>query len=114
MSDWPEELDALTAAPKHHRVLLENDIVRVIETLVPPGETVPVHTHRWPGVSHLQTWSDFVRRDEKGEILLDTRTQVITRVEGGASWQNPLGPHSLENVGGQTLKVLTVELKNLP
>ena len=52
---WPDELDALTAAPKHHRRLLENERVRVLEVRIGPGEIVPVHTHRWPSVIYMQT-----------------------------------------------------------
>jgi hypothetical protein len=29
---WPDELDALVAAPENRHVMLENDQVRVIET----------------------------------------------------------------------------------
>ena len=47
---WPPELDALIAAPKHHTLILENDRMRLLDTVIPVGETVPVHTHRWPGV----------------------------------------------------------------
>ena len=49
MSDtnWPPELDALIAAPKQHRLLLENDRVRVLDTEIAPGDRTPVHTHRW-------------------------------------------------------------------
>jgi quercetin dioxygenase-like cupin family protein len=42
---WPRELDGVTAAPDHHKVLFENDQVRVIETTVRVGDTTPVHTH---------------------------------------------------------------------
>ncbi len=42
---WPESLDATTAAPNHHEVLLENDRVRVLDTRIGPGERTPVHTH---------------------------------------------------------------------
>jgi hypothetical protein len=46
----------------------------VLETRIPPGETTPVHTHRWPNVQHILSTSDFVRRDEAGEVVIDTRT----------------------------------------
>jgi quercetin dioxygenase-like cupin family protein len=45
---WPDALDAVIAAPHNHHVLFENDAVRVLDTTVRPGETVPLHTHRWP------------------------------------------------------------------
>ena len=46
--EYPDSLDAMVAAPESHRVLLENDDVRVLETTIHPGETIPLHTHRWP------------------------------------------------------------------
>jgi hypothetical protein len=45
MPQQVERLDAVTATPRFHRVLLENDFVRVLDTIVPPGEIVPLHTH---------------------------------------------------------------------
>ena len=58
---WPPELDALTAAPAFHDLLFENKQVRVLEAHVGPGQTVPVHTHCWPGVLYILSVSDFVR-----------------------------------------------------
>jgi quercetin dioxygenase-like cupin family protein len=47
-ADEAVALDAMTAAPHHHEVLLENDHVRVLDTRLPPGKRTPVHTHCWP------------------------------------------------------------------
>jgi hypothetical protein len=69
---WPTDLDALRAAPAQHRLLLENGQVRVLDTEVVPGERTPVHTHRWPTVHYVVSWSDFVRRDAAGTVLVDT------------------------------------------
>jgi hypothetical protein len=41
------------AAPKDHKILLENENVRVLEVTVLPGEIEPVHHHRWLGVKEL-------------------------------------------------------------
>jgi hypothetical protein len=43
---YPNELDALIASPQHHKLLLENETVRVIDTLIPPNETTELHTHK--------------------------------------------------------------------
>jgi hypothetical protein len=48
--EWPDELDALIAAPEDHQLLLGNDRVRVLLTTIPAGATPRVHTHRWPSV----------------------------------------------------------------
>ena len=111
MSDWPEHLDAVIAAGDHHRIVMENDSVRVLETRIEAGEIVPLHTHQWPAVNTLLSWSDFVRRDGDGNVMLDSREVGLRLEVGSASWQPALGPHTLENVGNQALHVITVELK---
>ena len=82
--DWSDSLDALVAAPQNHRLLFENDDVRVLDTRIGPGETVPVHTHRWPGVLYVRSSADFVRRDGAGNVLLDTREAGVVLEPGTA------------------------------
>jgi quercetin dioxygenase-like cupin family protein len=108
---WPVALDALEAAPGYHTLLMENESVRVLDTHVPAGETVPLHTHCWPAVQYILRWSDFVRRDGEGAVLLDSR--LGSRLaEGTAVWSGPLALHTLENVGGSEMRVLSIELKS--
>jgi hypothetical protein len=48
-SDFPEGYDAMQTAPKSHKVIFENALVRVLEvTVPPPGTTIPMHHHHWP------------------------------------------------------------------
>ncbi len=108
---WPPELDALIAAPQHHVLLMENEHVRVLETIVHPGETVNVHTHQWAAVAYIVSPSEFVRRDEFGEVLLDSRLTPGQVSVGRTIWSPSLGPHTFENVGDQTFHVITVEVK---
>ncbi len=112
--NWPDEMDALIAAPKHHRLLFENEQVRVLETVVAPGETVPVHTHRWPSVLHVVSMDDFVRRDETGRVLVDMRQTKTPPSPTPVLWTPPLPPHSLENVGQREIRCINVELKSPP
>ena len=110
--EWDESLDAMVAAASHHKILLENDQVRVLETKVAPGDRTPIHTHRWPGVLYVVSWSDFKRYDRTGELVFDSRT-ASSRTQAGASiWSGPIEPHFVENVGDQELRVIAVELKN--
>src|SRR2546428_11213436 len=95
---WPASLDALSAAPRHHTLLLENDRVRVLETRIPSGELVPLHTHRWPSVLHVLSWSDFIRRDASGAVLLDSRTTGRRGSPPSVAGPEEPPPHSLENV----------------
>ena len=98
------------AAPRHHRLLFENDAVRVLDTSVEPGGHVPLHTHRWPSVLYILGWSNFVRRDPEGAIVLDSRT-IEAIEQGRAVWSAAMPPHTLENVGDAELRVISVELK---
>ena len=107
----PDPLDALIAAPDHHRLILENESVRVLDTSIPPGSTTPLHTHVWPSVLHVLSWSSFVRRDETGNVLLDSRSVPELAASPGTIWSGPLGPHTLENVGTTTLHVIAIEIK---
>jgi len=108
---WPEALDALTAAPETHRVLFENDAVRVLETTIAPGQTTEVHTHRWPGVLYVLSFAHFVRRDGEGALLVDTRDAGALPEPGTALWSGSLPPHTLENVDMTEIRVIGVELK---
>jgi hypothetical protein len=109
--EFPEELDALTAAPDHHTLLFENTAVRVLDTRIPSGGRTAVHTHRWPSVLYVKSWSAFVRRDADGQVLLDSRTMPGLAASPGVIWSAPLAAHSLENVGEVELRVISVELK---
>jgi hypothetical protein len=40
----------VVAAPAHHKVIFENDRLRVLEVTLEPNDEEPVHHHRWPSV----------------------------------------------------------------
>jgi mannose-6-phosphate isomerase-like protein (cupin superfamily) len=105
-----DPLDAVTVALRFHRVLLENEITRVLDTTVQPGETVPLHTHRWPAVLYIVSWSNCVRRDADGRVTMDSRNAAAPQ-PGTALWSGPLAPHTLENVGDSELRVIAIEQK---
>ena len=47
---WDPALDAVTAAPKQHKVLFENERLRVLEVTLEGRDEEPVHHHRWSSV----------------------------------------------------------------
>ena len=112
--DWQsiDSLDALIAAPNHHKLLFENERVRVLYTSITAGDKVPVHTHRWPSVLYIQSWGEFVRCDENGKVLLDSRTVEAFKTPSEVLWSQPLPPHTLENVGSTSIDIIAVELKD--
>ena len=104
-----DELDGVIAAPQHHQVLFENDVVRVIETTIRAGDTTPVHTHLAPTAMYVVSGSHFIRRDPDGAVMVDTRADpafVLPRV----MYSPGTPPHTLENTGPDDLVVIGVEL----
>ncbi len=104
--------DAMLKAPDHHAVLLDNGKVRVLDTRVEPGQRTPVHAHEWPAALYVLSWSDFVRYDPQGKVLLDSRTFATRPPPASALWGEPIGPHYVENVGTAVLHILAVEIKD--
>jgi hypothetical protein len=105
---WTSENDALAAAPQNHKLLFENDDVRVLEVTVPAGVREPLHAHRYPSVlyylsaAHMTEYSPGVPAVDRGHK------------DDGEVIFLPVGPpHQMENMeGSKPLKAIRVELKN--
>lgn len=111
-ADWPKEKDAVVAAPKNHKIVLENENVRVLEVTVLPGETEPVHSHKWASVLYIQTAGDFIDRDGEGKIIFDSRKLPTPLTFPMTMWKDPEAPHSIENLSKTiTLRLIRVEMK---
>jgi hypothetical protein len=103
-------MDALLAAPTSHRVLLENDRVRVLEVVIEPQTLEPEHTHRAASVMIV---------DEPARIryYVGSAMQFESPEHSGAppavrvSWIEPEGPHSVENIDDRRYHAIRVELK---
>ena len=111
-ADWPKDSDAVIAAPKNHKVLLENDNVRVLDVTIAPGETEPVHSHRWPSVLYILSAEDFVDRDGQGNVIFDTRQMKTPLQYPVTMWKDPEAPHAAENLSKTvTVHLIRVEIK---
>ena len=113
MTAWPyhDSLDALTADPQHHHLVMENERVRVLQTVIPPGAHTAVHTHRWPSVLYMLSVSDFLRYDDRGTVITDSRAQPAIP-KGGAVYVPPMPPHSVRNIGATEIRMINVEWKD--
>jgi len=112
VNKWFDPLDAVTAAPQHHRVIFENEQVRVLDTRIAPGDTTPVHTHRWPSVVYTLQTGDFLRVSAADCSVIDTRSAPIIIELDTPKHLPPLTPHSVKNVGDTEMRAITVELKD--
>jgi hypothetical protein len=110
-TNWAPELDALRASPEHHKLLFENEHVRVLEVRINPGETTNIHTHKWPAMIYGLSWSDFERYDTDGNIILDSKNLSASPPQ--TWWAEPIPPHYLKNVGKKEIHNICVEMKNI-
>ena len=105
--------DGPVAAPEHHKVIFENDRVRVVDFRVKPGDTVPLHTHRWPTVNYVIALSEFLSYDRNGNLKHDSRSGETVQREGSVFYLPALPPlHSVENIGDGEIRGVAVELKD--
>ena len=88
-STWDPALDAVVAAPANHKVLYENERLRVLEVILGPDEEEPVHHHRWPSVFVFDQVQPPLHDFTPDGVMLPPNRDVIRAVEtgtGGDVW----------------------------
>ncbi len=106
-----DDLDGPIADPEHHRVVFENDHIRVLETIIPVGERTPLHTHLAKHLMVASSGSHFIRRDAGGAVVFDTRATEPPAVIKPIDWSDGTPAHTLENTGEDVIHVTAIELK---
>jgi len=106
--------DPLATLPANYRVVLENEIVRVLHVVYQPFEKLPVHDHpKTPTIYAYLSDSGPVRfRHEEEQAFALVRKPVKAgtfRVSPGR-----LEVHEVENLGGIASEFLRIELRRLP
>lgn len=104
-SDFPDGYDGVQAAPNSHKVVFENEFVRVLEvTIPPPGSTEPMHHHRWPGF--FLDWdtggpTPHVRYHRPDGSVRDNPSHDEPTHPGhwSVQWMKPEPMHAIEVVG---------------
>lgn len=105
---WDPRLDAVTAAPRSHMVLHENEEVRVLRVVIKPGHKEPYHTHKWPSI--------FIILKDAPVRYYDSSEQVRFESDGSTppwstEWMGPEALHSVENYGDEAIEAIRIEFK---
>ena len=96
--------DAVTVAPHMHKVLLENDRVRVIEYRGKPGDKAEMHSHPDGIIYHLEG------RVKLRSITPDGQVREVWVKPGDMMW-SPAHAHALEFIEGDKCRGLHIDLK---
>ena len=104
----------LKAAPEHHKPLLENEFVLVLDVSIPAGATVPAHLHPWPAVFITLTPGHLLFRNLAGEVVREVRPPIDIPEKPQVEWRKPdTEPILITNVGSSEQRALRIELKFL-
>jgi hypothetical protein len=111
---WPGDLDGVKAAPETHKVIFENEHVRVLEVTIPPHSKEPVHTHCLPSTLYIQQIGDIIVRDPDGKLIFDSRQMKENEKQKApfVLWNPGEGPHSDENPDDVPIKIIQIENKD--
>ena len=108
---WSAEFEAVKAAPGNHKVIFENDRVRVLDVVVPPRTKEPVHGHCRPSVLYVMEGGAYVDYDVDGKVLFDSRKAGPPPALPMVEWLESTPPHAVENLGDDPIHLIRVELK---
>jgi hypothetical protein len=114
---WDPNFDAVVAAPKHHKVIFENDSLRVLEVTLEPQDEEPLHHHRWPSVFVLDAIHGDVHDIAPDGTQLPPSRDVMQAIEawdGESSLVVHMAPQPLGrvlNTGNKTLHGIRIEIK---
>lgn len=99
--------DATLKAPHSHRVLFENDHLRILDVSAKPGEKVPSHRHQWGCIMVILQGSIFQIEDMDGNIAYEEEewNPLVGKYEGDEK------PFSYTNIGHREFKALSFEIK---
>lgn len=106
---WDAAMDALVAAPDNHRLLYEDDFVRVLSVTLLPGIPEPLHHHRFPSVfviDRLVPLRDFDEHGREQPLPLPSKFDLPLVLQ-----MPPQPLHSVLNEGKTAFHGTRVEFK---
>lgn len=117
-STKPDKFDAVVAAPNNHKIVYEDDNVRILQVICPPGNEEPVHTHQYKSTMWFTQSAHFIYYN----YLINTNNQLIkkdsTEIKGfpaevlnKGQMVDPEGLHSVKNVGTDIFMAYRIEYK---
>jgi quercetin dioxygenase-like cupin family protein len=96
-----DNIDAVKVDPAHHKVVFENDQVRVVRWVIPVGDKTLMHSH--PDSLNINL------TDYNGRVTTpDGKMFEVHAKAGSVNWR-PALVHVVENIGTQPMEGIIVE-----
>ena len=112
---WPDSLDAVVAAPHSHRIIYEDEKVRILHVTVAPCQTEPIHAHKWRSVAWATRSPSFTlyhyALDQDKKLVRTDSFNAQLPLNKANKWA-PETPHAIKNISQDSLVLYRGEFKN--
>lgn len=114
--EWPEDLDALKAAPDNHKIVYEDKNVRVLAVILDGKKSEPIHTHKWKSIMWISKpivpcQINNYKKDLNGKLIKSDSVVIKEMPIDKGQLINPEGPTSIANLGNDNGVAYRVEFK---
>jgi quercetin dioxygenase-like cupin family protein len=110
--EWDPRQDGTVAAPGNHKILYEDDDVRVLLVTVRPKEEEPQHHHRWQSIMVVLSGGGVQDFDSTGRALPQAPLPTGFKPPMILRWL-PEATHSVHNVNAVTsFRAIRIEYKH--
>lgn len=106
---WDPKLAATRSGAKNHKVIFENDDIRILSVTVKPGEKEKLHHHEWPSVlviDSLTKLADFDKDGKEQKLPLPDKIEMPLVLK-----LPPQAAHSVKNLDTKTFHLTRIEFK---
>jgi quercetin dioxygenase-like cupin family protein len=111
---WPDSLDAVIAAPQSHGIIYEDEKVRILHVTVAPGQTEPIHAHKWRSIAWATQSPSFTlyhyALGQDNHLVRTDSFNAQLALNTANKWA-PETPHAIRNRGQDSLVLYRVEFK---
>lgn len=97
------DIDAVTKAPGVHKIIFENEKVRVLDVIAQPGEKTAMHWHP-DNISYIAVGG-------KLKFTKPDGSTIVVELQPGQVTAPGEGSHEVENIGDSVVHAIQVELK---
>ena len=113
---WPDSLDAVTAAPDNHKVVYEDEKVRVLAVMLDGKKSEPIHTHQWKSIMWIAKpivpcQINNYKKDAQGNLVKSDSVVINEMPVDIGQLIDPEGPTSITNLGVEHGVAYRVEFK---
>ncbi len=99
-----QDITKVAGGPETHKVVLDNDEIRMLDARLPPGSKVAMHSHPPNSVYYITD----CKLKATGP---DGKSQVVEPKAGSAIFRGGETKHAVENVGASECHLVQTEYK---